>query len=68
MEYIDGKTASFATPSTDLPLASGDTMIIYITSPDSLNVNDIGTTIGLTIFTENAQYYVECNVKSAETA
>jgi len=68
MEYVDGETGSFSTPSTDLPLASGDTLIIYITSPDSINVNDIGTTIGITVFTENAQYYVECNVKSAETA
>jgi len=68
MEYIDGTTASFSTPTTDLPLASGDTLIFYVTSPDSINVNDIGTTIGITIFTENAQYYVECNVKSAETA
>ncbi|MEM2129349.1 MAG: hypothetical protein QXZ70_01995 [Candidatus Bathyarchaeia archaeon] len=69
MEYVEGEDpASFTTPSTDLPLASGDTLIIYITSPDSLNVNDIGTTIGLTIFTENAQYYVECNVRAAETA
>ncbi len=69
MEYIDGEDpVAFSTPSTDLPLASGDTLIIYITTPDSINVNDIGTTIGLTIFTENAQYYVECNVKSAETA
>jgi len=43
-------------------------MIIYVVDPDSVSVNDIGTTIGITIFTENAQYYVECNVKSAETA
>jgi hypothetical protein len=51
-----------------LLLASGDTAILYITSPDSLSVNDIGTTVGITVFTQNAQYYVECNVRSAETA
>ncbi|RJS75202.1 hypothetical protein CW712_05215 [Candidatus Bathyarchaeota archaeon] len=67
-QYASGAVGTFSAASTDLPLASGDTMIIYITSPDSLDVNDIGTTIGITVFTENAQYYVECNVKSAETA
>ncbi|MBS7615269.1 type IV pilin [Candidatus Bathyarchaeota archaeon] len=66
--YATGSSAVFDNDSYDKPLASGDTMVIYITSPDSLNVNDIGTTIGITVFTENAQYYVECNVKSAETA
>ena len=67
MEYIDGTTGSFTAASTDLPLASGDTLIIYISTPDSINVNDVGTTIGLTVFTENAQYYVECNVRTNET-
>jgi len=67
-QYTSGTVASFSTDSNDKPLASGNTMIIYITSPDSISVNDIGTTIGITVFTENAQYYVECNVKSAENA
>ena len=67
-QYTSGTVASFSTDSNDKPLASGNTMIIYITSPDSISVNDIGTTIGITIFTENAQYYVECNVRTAETA
>ncbi len=66
-EYISGTNSTFTSGSTDLPLASGDTLIIYISSPDSINVNDVGTTIGLTVFTENAQYYVECNVKTCET-
>ena len=66
--YTGSTSGSFSTTSTDLPLASGETMIIYVESPDSINVNDIGTTIGITVFTENAQYYVECNVRTAETA
>jgi len=66
--YTQGASATFSTPSNDIPLASGDTLVIYITSPDSISANDIGTTIGITVFTENAQYYVECNVKAAETA
>jgi len=67
-EYVSGTTGNFSTASSDIPLASGDTLVIYIKSPDSVSTNDIGTTVGITVFTENAQYYVECNVKSAETA
>jgi len=64
--YSASTVGNFTTDGYDKPLASGNTMIIYIMSPDSISVNDIGTTIGITVFTENAQYYVECNVKSAE--
>jgi FlaG/FlaF family flagellin (archaellin) len=67
LEYVNGTTDSFPAASTDLPLASGDTMVVFLSSPDSINVNDVGTTIGLTVFTENAQYYVECNVRTNET-
>ena len=66
--YTAGTVATFTSDTNDKPLASGDTIILYITNPDSVSVNDIGTTIGITIYTENAQYYVECNVKSAENA
>jgi len=48
--------------SDDLILRSGWSMIVYITNPDSISVNDIGVTVGFTIFTANAQYYKECNV------
>ena len=65
--YATGESpVTFSNDTNDKPLASGNTIVLYITSPDSLNVNDVGTTIGITVFTENAQYYVECNVKSAE--
>jgi len=67
--YADGESAgSFSTASSDLPLASGDTMVVYIKDPDSINLNDIGTTVGITVFTENAQYYVECNIETSEEA
>lgn len=48
--------------SEDLILKSGWSMIVYITNPDSVSVNDIGVPIGFTVFTSNAQYYKECNV------
>jgi len=66
--YASGYVGDFATGSTDIPLASGDTLVVYITTPDSLSLSDVGTTIGITVFTGRAQYYVECNVKSAEFA
>jgi len=54
------------TPATDdITLKSGDTMVIYIDDPDSVALNDIGTTVGITIFTANAQYYKETNVEAA---
>jgi len=40
-------------------------MIVYITNPDHVSVGDIGVTIGVTIFTANAQYYKECNVEAS---
>jgi hypothetical protein len=66
--YTSGQTGNFTTDEFDKPLASGDTIIIYIRNPQSVSVSDIGVTIGITVFTGNAQYYVECNVKSAEFA
>jgi len=51
--------------SDDLILKSGWSMIVYVTNPDSISVNDIGVTIGFTVFTANAQYYKETNVGAA---
>jgi len=67
-EYVSGTTGSFSTASSDIPLASGDTLVIYIKNPDSISSSDIGTTVGITVFTENAQYYAECNVQTSEEA
>jgi len=55
----------FAQATTDLTLMSGWTVVIYIKSPDSVAMNDIGTTVGITVFTANAQYYKETNVESS---
>lgn len=51
--------------SSDLILQSGWSMIVYITNPDHVSVSDIGVTIGVTVFTANAQYYKESNVEAA---
>jgi len=62
-----GSTNYTLTQATeDLILKSGWSMIVYITNPDSISVNDIGVTVGFTVFTSNAQYYKECNVGASE--
>jgi len=50
----------------DLTLKSGWTMVLYIREPDSIALNDVGITVGITIFTANAQYYREINVQAAQ--
>ena len=59
---LGSSTYSLIQASDDLILRSGWSMIVYITNPDSISVNDIGVTVGFTVFTANAQYYKECNV------
>jgi hypothetical protein len=56
---------SQGTAGNDMILKSGWSMLVYMTNPDSLGVNDIGVTMGVTIFTANAQYYKEANVEAA---
>ncbi len=51
--------------TNDLILQSGDSMIVYIQNPDHISVNDIGVTVGITVFTANAQYYKESNVQAS---
>ena len=39
-------------------------MVIYIMNPDSISIKDVGITVGITVFTANAQYYKECNIEA----
>jgi len=57
-----------APTGSSLVLSSGGTMVVYITSPDSVTINDIGLTIGLTVFTAQAIYYQETNVQATTVA
>ena len=47
-----------------LVLTSGETMAIYLNDPDSINVNDIGLTVAITVFTSQAIHYKESNVEA----
>ena len=54
----------FKQASDDLALKSGYTMVLYVMNPDSISIKDVGTTVGITVFTANAQYYKECNIEA----
>ncbi len=62
LETIDGKVYNRST--ADIPLISGGEILIYIKGPDNVQMDDIGTTVSISIFTANAQYITECNVES----
>jgi hypothetical protein len=55
---------TFSNTTTDITVRSGYSIIIYITSPDSISVNDIGLTVGMTVHTSQAMYYKETNVEA----
>ena len=59
---IDGKLYNVST--ADIPLISGGEIFVYIAGPDNVQMDDIGTTVSISIFTANAQYITECNVES----
>jgi heme/copper-type cytochrome/quinol oxidase subunit 2 len=58
------KIGDLAAASGDITLQSGKTIIIYIQSPDSITINDIGLTAAITVFTSQAMYYKETNVQA----
>jgi len=55
----------FLNATDDLSLKSGECLVMYIDSPGTISVDDIGTTCSMTVFTASAQYKVEVNVESA---
>ena len=60
-----GYTFTLGANGSNLILPAGKTMMVYILNPDHVSVDDIGVTVGFTIFTSNAQWYKECNVEAA---
>lgn len=62
---VGSNTYALTHASDDLILKSGWSMIVYVTNPDHISVSDIGVTVGMTVFTANAQYYKEGNVEAS---
>jgi hypothetical protein len=60
---IDSK--NYTQADTDIPLISGGELLVYVKSPDNIQQDDIGTTVSISVTTNNAQYINECNVESA---
>ena len=58
---------TYTVASADIPLQSGGELLVYIKDPDNVQVDDIGTSISMTVYTNNAQYITEVNVESATT-
>ncbi|MEM1563234.1 MAG: hypothetical protein QW161_00990 [Candidatus Bathyarchaeia archaeon] len=51
--------------SNALILPSGARMVVYIFQLDHISTTDIGVTVSLVVFTANAQYHKETNIKAA---
>jgi flagellin-like protein len=60
-------TYTFSAVTEDIPLESSGVLLVYIKDPDNIQMDDIGTAVSITMFTNNAQYITECNVESATT-
>jgi len=63
---VQNVSRDFVAATGDLTLKSGWTVVLYIDKPDSIALNDVGITCGITVFTSNAQYYKEVNVEAAQ--
>jgi len=59
---------NFTVATNDLILKSGYTMLLYIVNPDSVSVNDVGLTVGITLHTAQAMYYKETNVQAVASS
>jgi hypothetical protein len=60
----DDTTDALVAQSTAIVFKSGESMVVYIAKPDSITLNDIGLTVGVTVFTSQAMYYQEANVQA----
>ena len=58
---------NYTAVSADVPLVSGGELLVFIKDPDNVQVDDIGTAISMSVYTNNANYITEVNVESATT-
>lgn len=55
---------NYTQAADDIPLISGGELLVYVKGPGNIQLDDLGTTVSLSIHTNNAQYITECNVES----
>ena len=60
---IEGSAKNFTQATDDIAVESGTTLVVYIESPDSIGVSDIGVTTRITVYSANAMYSKEANVE-----
>ena len=65
---LGSTTYTFTAASSELILRSGYSMLIYIINPDSITLNDIGLTCGITLYTAQSTYYREANVQAVDAS
>jgi hypothetical protein len=65
---VTGFDAALAATTGPLILASGNTIVIYFNTPDSVSLNDIGLTVSIALHTAQAVYYSEVNIQAAPAA
>jgi hypothetical protein len=59
---VDGNTISAVT--SEIPLSSGNAIVVYVKNPGNVLNDDLGTSLGLGVYTTNAQYIKDTNVES----
>ena len=63
----EGTYRDLSPTTNDLFLKSGAMMAVYINNPDSIIVNDVGTTVSINVFTSDSTFYKETNVQGSST-
>ncbi len=73
-DYVFGKVGSvplanetgWTNSTSDMPLKSSNSLLVFIKNPPNIALYDVGTTISMAVYTSNAQWIVETVVESAE--
>lgn len=60
---IDGRM--YAQAKMGIPLVSGGAVLFYVRGVTNINIEDIGSTVSIRVYTNNSQYIKDCNVESA---
>lgn len=68
--YLEGNYSYYGADfklldKNSLVLPSGERMVIYLFNLGHISTTDIGITVGVTVFTANAQYRKEANIEAA---